>query len=126
MNSLVPFFWVGLGSAAGGMSRYWLSLKVDDSCRLFPLGTLIVNTLGSFLIGYILVAPSVTDLGEWEKPFRQFAAVGFCGGFTTFSTFSLQTLHLLQRNEFGQATANILVSLLTCLAAAYFGIRLGK
>jgi fluoride exporter len=92
------YFWVAVGSALGGVARYWLSgVAARIGGETFPWGTLLINVLGSFVIGFFgtLTGPDgrlfVSPTG------RQFVMVGICGGFTTFSSFSLQTLNPLTR-----------------------------
>ena len=123
MNHAAAAFWIFLGSGLGGLLRWWCSLAIDARCAVgpgdLPLGTLAVNVLGSLLLG--LVAPWVgNDL------LRTGVMVGLCGGFTTFSTFSGQTLALLQSGSWAQAALNILLSLLLCLGACALGLWLGR
>ena len=115
------------GSALGGLARHWVGVL---SLQLFgprlPWGTLAINVIGSFVIGWFgsLTAPG----GSWEVPFeaRLFVMVGVCGGFTTFSSFSLQTLELLQREEYGWALAYVAGSVLLCLLAVAAGFAAGR
>ena len=89
-----------LGSALGGLARYWLAIVVGAWLGPgFPWGTLLINVLGSLVIG---LAGSATDARE-HAAFRAFLMVGVCGGFTTFSSFSLQTLELMQNGREGSA-----------------------
>jgi len=121
------FLWVALGSAIGGAGRYWISGWVASTRwgEVFPAGTLVVNLVGSFLIGV------VAALGEpggrlWLSPVtREFLMLGLMGGFTTFYSFSLQTLSLLQAGEFLLAGLNILLSVAACLLAVWIGYQLG-
>lgn len=111
-----------MGSALGGMGRYWLSgLIADRYGAAFPWGTIVVNVSGSFLIGLIgaltesggrLLAPPVA---------REFLMLGILGGYTTFSSFSLQTLNLAREGEWLYAGANIGLSVVLCLAAVWLG-----
>ncbi|MFQ3670288.1 MAG: fluoride efflux transporter CrcB [Verrucomicrobiia bacterium] len=110
------------GGALGSAGRFALSLWILERFGDgFPLGTLAVNLTGSFLIGLIygLTAPD----GLFPEPplAREFLILGVLGGFTTFSTFSLQTLHLLQAGHWGLASINIIGSVTLCLLAAWFG-----
>ncbi|MFP4147352.1 MAG: fluoride efflux transporter FluC [Halorhodospira sp.] len=114
--------WVAAGSALGGVSRYGLDGVMELAGGVaFPWGTLLVNALGSLLIG-IVAAWSAADPGERTLPghWRQFAVNGFCGGFTTFSIFSLETLALLERAP-ALAGANVLVTTVLCLGAVAIG-----
>jgi CrcB protein len=113
---------VALGSAIGGAGRYWASGAVANWFgQTFPWGTLIVNLSGSFVIGLFatLTAPDgrIFVSGEW----RQFVMLGLCGGFTTFSSFSLQTLSLAQGGEWFRAGANVVLSVVLCLLGVWLG-----
>ena len=119
---MVTYFWIALGSALGGVARYWSSGFVATHIgETFPFGTLFVNVLGSFIIGFVatLSAPD----GRWfiGSDARQFIMLGILGGYTTFSSFSLQTLSLVRDGEWWQAGANIVLSLVLCLVAVWLG-----
>lgn len=125
MSSAIAL-WVALGSALGGVARYWCSGLVARAVgETFPWGTLMVNVVGSFLIG-LIAAISGTD-GRFIIPVeaRQFMMVGILGGFTTFSSFSLQTLTLARDGEWLLAGANIVGSVVLCLIAVWAGHMLG-
>ena len=116
------YFWIAVGSALGGMARYWCSGFAGRLIgETFPWGTLIVNVVGSFVIGFFatLTGPDGRLL-VGTLP-RQFVMVGLCGGYTTFSSFSLQTLNLANDGEWLFAGANIVVSLVLCLVAVWLG-----
>jgi CrcB protein len=119
---LVTYLWVALGSALGGVARYWCS---GFFARLigetFPWGTVIVNVVGSFVIGFVgtLTAPEGRFLVASDL--RIFVMVGFCGGYTTFSSFSLQTLSLARDGEWLWAGANIVGSVVLCLLSVWLG-----
>jgi fluoride exporter len=122
MNPLITYLVIGIGSALGGLARYGCGLvAVALWGALFPWGTIIINLVGSFVIGGFatLTGPDgrvyVSPLG------RQFVMVGLCGGYTTFSAFSLETLDLLQRGRPLAAAANIALSLLFGLSAVWLG-----
>ena len=113
---------IGAGSALGGMLRYWCSFLIARTLgETFPLGTLFVNVVGSFLI--VLFAEVTGPDGRLlvSSLARQFVMVGIFGGYTTFSSFSLQTLNLALDNEWAPALANIALSLLLCLVGAWLG-----
>ena len=114
--------WVAVGSAIGGVARYWCSgLIAHLFGETFPWGTLIVNVVGSFLIGLIATL-SGTD-GRFIIPAeaRQFLMVGILGGFTTFSSFSLQTLTLARDGQWLLVSANIVGSVVLCLVMVWAG-----
>jgi CrcB protein len=116
------YFLVALGSAVGGVGRFWLSGLIARSFgESFPWGTLIINISGCFVIGLFATLTGTEGRvyvpGEW----RQFFMVGICGGYTTFSSFSLQTLTLAQGGEWLGAGMNILLSVALCLLGVWIG-----
>ena len=122
MMSTVIALWVALGSALGGVARYWCSgIIANYMGETFPWGTLVINVVGSFLIGFIATI-SGTD-GRFLIPAeaRQFMMVGVLGGFTTFSSFSLQTLALARDGEWLLAGANVVGSVVLCLIMVWVG-----
>ena len=105
---------VALGSALGGVLRFWLAALMGDKLGAPHLGTVFVNVSGSFVIGFIAA------LGP--MPFaKQLLMVGILGGFTTFSSFSLQTLDLANEGKWGTAGANVLLSVVLSLVAVVLG-----
>lgn len=111
---------VALGSAIGGVLRYLLSPLFQRSfAEGFPGGTLVVNILGSFVIGLVLRAASESTALTPEA--RVFLTVGVCGGFTTFSAFSAETLRLLQTDQWTRALLYITASILLSIGAAALG-----
>jgi len=117
-----------MGGALGSVARFALNNLVTAKVgEAFPWGILLVNVVGSLVIGW-LGALTLTEgrLSEEGRTFvMQFLMVGVCGGFTTFSAFSLQTLMLLRDGEWFYAIGNMLLSVLLCLLAAGVGYRLG-
>jgi len=116
------YVWVAIGSALGGVGRYWCSGVVARHFgETFPWGTIAVNVLGSFAIGFFatLTAPD-GRLFIGAVP-RQFVMAGVLGGYTTFSAFSLQTLNLLAGGEWLKAGGNIGLSVVLCLVAVWLG-----
>ena len=114
---------IALGGALGSVLRFFLS-QVFASTPLgevFPLGTLVINVTGSFLIGFI--ATFTGPEGRWfaGSETRAFWMIGICGGYTTFSSFSLQTLSLAQGGEWLHAGVNIVASVVLCLVAVWLG-----
>jgi len=119
--------WVALGSAIGGVARFWLSNVIANRWpESLPWGTIIVNVTGSFAIG--LLAAVTAPNGRWhlDPHWTRFLMAGICGGYTTFSAFSLQTLSFAQQQQHFQAAANIVLSVVLCLAAVCLGYRLGR
>jgi CrcB protein len=119
---MLKYFLVGLGGALGSMLRFWLSgLVADRIGQSFPWGTLLVNVSGSAAIGFFatLTGPD----GRWlvAPSLRIFFMIGICGGYTTFSSFSLQTLDLMRDKEWFYAGLNIVSSFAGCLIAIWIG-----
>jgi fluoride exporter len=119
---MLTYLWIMLGGALGTGARFWASGFVAQRVgEFFPLGTLTVNVTGAFIIGFfatltepespLLVTPSV----------RQFVMIGICGGYTTFSSFSLQTLDLARDGDWFKATLNAALSFLCCMLAVWLG-----
>jgi CrcB protein len=120
--SPVIALWVALGSALGGVARYWCSGVVAWQLgETFPWGTLVVNAVGSFLIGLVATL-SGTD-GRFIVPpeARQFLMIGILGGFTTFSSFSLQTLSLAREGQWLLVAGNVVGSVASCLVMVWAG-----
>ena len=116
------YIWVAIGSALGGVARYWCS---GVAARLigetFPWGTLIVNVLGSFVIGFFATLTGPDGRVFVGSSARTFVMIGLCGGYTTFSSFSIQTLELVHDGQWLQAGGNILASVALCLIAVWLG-----
>lgn len=118
-------FAIAAGGALGAVMRFSMSNAVYSWLgRGFPYGTISVNLLGSFLIGICFVL--LTEKLTMGSEVRAFILIGFLGAFTTFSTFSLETLTLLQSGFFIKALANILLSVFLCLIATWGGMVLAK
>ena len=119
---MFSYIWISIGGAIGSVGRFWISgLVAQRFGQTFPYGTLTVNVTGSFLIG--LFAALTEPDGPWlvNPSFRQFFMVGICGGYTTFSSFSLQTLALVHEGEWLRAATNSIASFALCLIAVWFG-----
>jgi CrcB protein len=127
----IAYLWVALGGALGSVSRYWINGLVADkfieTSAVFPLGTLVINVTGSFLIGVFAgLAVPEGRLDPQSRAFTtQFLMIGVCGGYTTFSSFSLQTLNLMREREFLYAGGNVLLSVTLCMIAVWLGWMLG-
>jgi CrcB protein len=121
---VTPFL-IAFGGALGSLARYWLSEALALALGpAFPWGTLIVNVSGSFVIG-CAAGGTIGDTRLITSSFvRHFVMVGLCGGYTTFSAFSLQTVSMLQVGDFGRASFNVAASVGTCLLATWAGFTL--
>ena len=123
---MTSYLWVALGGAFGSMARYWLAGAVAAlTGPQFPWGTLLINIAGSFVIGWFGALTANSGPMDVPPDIRIFVMVGICGGFTTFSAFSLQTLELMQSGELLRAAGYILGSVLLCLVFVWIGVRLG-
>ncbi|MHB0977686.1 MAG: fluoride efflux transporter CrcB [Candidatus Aquicultorales bacterium] len=119
------FLWVGVGGFLGAMARYAISGLIGDYAKTnFPLGTFIVNTGGSFVLG-IFVAVATERLAL-DSNTRLFVGTGFLGAYTTFSTFTFESVRLVEHGNPGVAIANVLFSAIAGLLAVYAGLQLGK
>jgi CrcB protein len=116
------YFWIAVGSAIGGAARFWCS---GVAARLigetFPWGTLIVNVVGSFIIGFVATLTGPDGRVFMNSTARLGIMAGFCGGYTTFSSFSIQTLSLLNDGEWLYAGMNITASVVLCIVAVWLG-----
>jgi CrcB protein len=114
-------WYVALGSAVGGVARYLLAAFVQQRVGLnFPTGTLVVNISGSLLLGFLWRYALGTDVITPEA--RALLTTGFCGGYTTFSTFSYETMVLLEDGQSARAGVYVVLSVLLSLAGAWLGI----
>lgn len=119
---MVNYLFIGLGSALGGVSRYWLSgVLAQRFGESFPVGTLVVNVTGSFLIGFFATLTGADGRLLIGPTARNFFMAGICGGYTTFSSFSLQTLNLARDGEWLYAGLNAVLSFALCLLAVWLG-----
>jgi fluoride exporter len=124
---VLTYLWIAIGSALGGMARYAASRAVALRYgETFPWGTLTVNVLGSIVIGFVAALTAPESRVMVSPNARQFMMVGLCGGFTTFSSFSLQTLELVRNRDFAEAGGNILLSVAACMAAVAIGYIAGS
>ena len=119
------YLWVAIGGAIGTTARYFLSGVVARWIgETFPWGTLTINVTGSFIIGFFAVLTGPDGRVFVGSTARQFVMTGICGGYTTFSSFSLQTLNLANNGEWFRAGAYICVSVALCLIAVWAGALL--
>ena len=121
---MTSFFFIALGGALGALGRFWIGLLYSALPCRFPLGTLSVNIIGSFLIGLTASAIAAGRLGA--SPWNEFVMMGFCGALTTFSTFSMDSFKLLREGRFWDAGFNLVLSVAFCLGAAALGLTVFK
>ena len=113
---------IALGGAAGCLARYWVGTGLLAISQTFPFATLLINIVGSFVLGVVFAGlPS-----HPPTALRAGLMVGVCGGFTTFSTFSVEVVTLAQRGDAGRAATYVAASVLLSAAAAWAGILLGR
>ena len=128
MQSLIdwkPYAWISLGAIAGANLRYFLSrivTKVSDAA--FPYGTLIINVSGSLVLGFFLVWTTERVLAN--PHWRWLVAIGFCGSYTTFSSYAFETMVYFEQGNWGLFAANILSNNLLCLGAVIAGAAVAR
>jgi CrcB protein len=116
------YIWVAVGGAIGTVGRYWLTGVVSRLIgETFPWGTFVINVTGSFIIGFFATLTGPDGRIFAPTNVRQFVMIGICVGYTTFSSFSLQTLNLMNDGEWLYAGANIVFSVVACLIAVWVG-----
>jgi CrcB protein len=116
------YIWVAIGGAIGTVGRFWLSGVVARLIgETFPWGTLVINVTGSFIIGFFATLTGPDGRLYAASSTRQFVMTGICGGYTTFSSFSLQTLNLANDGEMVRAGVNVGLSVVLCLLAVWAG-----
>jgi CrcB protein len=119
---ILTYAWVALGGALGSMARFWMADAVAAlTGPAFPWGTLAINIIGSFVIGLFYALSGPGGRVDVSSDARIFVMIGLCGGFTTFSSFSLQTLLLFQDGQVLRAGAYVLGSVALCLLFVWLG-----
>jgi CrcB protein len=117
------YLWVAIGGAIGSVARFWFgNLAAATLGAAFPWGTLLINVLGSFVISFFSGLTGSGHRFAMSSDARIFVTVGLCGGFTTFSSFSLQTVELARNGQAGRAALYVAASVIICLAACAFGV----
>ena len=121
---MFKFIAIFIGGGLGATGRYLTTLACSNICACFPLGTLSVNIIGSFIMGFgfLLFMEKISVPNE----FKLFLTVGFCGGLTTFSTFSLDVWNMFFAGEFLKAALYILLSIILSLGAFFAGVMVAK
>ncbi len=119
----MPYLFVFLGGGLGSIFRYGIARLLNPYTLTFPYATFLANILSCIVLGFMV---SWSLKGGLNNNVKLFFLVGFCGGFSTFSTFSNETFQLFEAGQHGYALANIIVSVLLCLLAIYIGLVLGK
>jgi len=121
-DGMAMYVWIGMGGAIGSVARYWCSGMVARLIgETFPFGTLFVNVVGCLIIGFFATLTGPDGRMFVGATARQFVMTGILGGYTTFSSFSLQTLNLINDGEWLAAGANVTASVVLCLAAVWAG-----
>ena len=116
---------IAIGGAVGAVMRYATSLGVYSVMgRSFPYGTLFVNVAGSLAMGVLSIL--MLERYDVEPEWRAAILVGLLGSYTTFSTFSIETLNLLEQGDVLRASVNILSSIVICIAAVWLGVLIGR
>jgi len=126
---MLAYLWVAIGGALGSMARYGIGGLVSEKFGVaFPWGTLVINVTGSFVIGVLgaLTAPEGKMTPQSRALTTQLLITGVCGGYTTFSSFSLQTLNLIRDREWLYAGGNMVLSVTLCMIAVWLGYLLGS
>jgi len=122
---LIQTIAIASGGAIGALMRFWVSNWTYQLFgRSFPYGTMMVNVLGSLLMGFLFIW--LTERSAASAEIRGIILVGFLGAFTTFSTFSIETLNLIQGGDLGKAVLNVLLSVVLCITAAWIGVIAGR
>ncbi|MCS0501924.1 fluoride efflux transporter CrcB [Ancylobacter mangrovi] len=120
---MLTYGWIAAGGLIGTLARYWLNLQFTARFgEALPWETIFINITGSFVIGLIAASTEVSSRFALSPDARAFLLVGVCGGYTTFSSFSLQTLVLIQNGEIGRAMFNILLSVSAGMIAVWAGV----
>jgi CrcB protein len=123
---MLAYLWIAIGGALGSVARFWFSGVIGRRFgETFPWGTLLVNVSGSFAIGLLAALAEPGGRRFISPTGRQFLMYGVCGGYTTFSSFSVQTLELLRDGDWLKAGANAAGSVILCLVAVWLGYALG-
>jgi len=121
----VNYLWIAVGAIAGASARYFLSgLVARNVSATFPYGTLLINVTGSLVLGFFLVYS--TERALLDPRWRLLVAVGFCGSYTTFSSYAFESFSLMEQGQWWMMAVNVVGSNLLCLAAVLAGAALAR
>jgi CrcB protein len=124
---MLTYLWIAIGGALGSVARFWLSgVAASRFGEALPWGTIFVNVTGSFLIGVLAAICGPDGKLSGHAGLRQFLVVGLCGGYTTFSAFSMQTFDLARTGQWLSAGGNVLLSVALCLLATWVGFAIAS
>jgi CrcB protein len=124
-DSVVNYLWIALGAVVGASARYFLSgLIARNFSATFPYGTLLINLTGSLVLGFFLIF--ATERVLLDPHWRLLVAVGFCGSYTTFSSYAFESFALMEQGQWLMMGANILASNVLCLVAVLAGAALAR
>ena len=124
---IATYGWVALGGALGSMARFWMGGAVAGWLGpSYPWGTIFINIIGSFAIGFYAVLSGPFGAAPGSFNARTFVLVGLCGGFTSFSAFSLQTFELAQQQRWWGAAGNVAISVVACLVSVWAGVAFAR
>jgi fluoride exporter len=124
-NSFVlAFLWISLGAIVGANARYWISSYAGRLSAAFPYGTLVINASGSFVLGFFMIW--TTERVLVDPRWRLLLAVGFCGAYTTFSSYAFETMAYLEEGQWGLLFTNLLTNNLLSLGAVLAGMALAR
>jgi fluoride exporter len=118
------FLWISLGAVAGANLRYWLSSLLARVTAEFPLGTLAINVTGSFVLGFFMAWTTERVLAD--PRWRLLIAVGFCGGYTTYSSFAYETFALIEKGQWSAGAWNLVLTNVLCMAGVTIGAALAR
>ncbi len=117
-------FWISLGAILGANARYWLATLLNRASSLLPYGTLLINVTGSLILGFFMIWTSERAIAD--PRWRLLVAIGFCGGYTTFSSFAFETFALFEQGRWIGAISNLLLSNVVSLLAVLAGAALAR
>jgi len=124
-NSIASYLWISLGAVVGASARYFLStLIARNVSSAFPYGTLLINITGSLVLGFFLVFS--TERALLDPRWRLLVAIGFCGSYTTFSSYAFESFALMEQGQWILTSINIVASNALCLAAVLAGAALAR